>query len=99
MCEVYHAVNPNFGMMDRPEPKWPRDFALVAKIKDESTIEETLKRAFNLTTTYADDWWDNKKIEIFGKPSRSSNVGDVVVVSDVPFICTMNNGWQEILGG
>jgi len=90
MFEVYHAKNPTFGF--GPEPKWPDDFTLVAKVACDERDE-----AFMLTNNIGQSWDKNLKVTAFGGQHRSTSIWDAVknLSTGKVYLCICM-GWKEI---
>lgn len=90
MSQVYHAIKPNFGMnfIGIPEPQFPTDFELVAEV-DADDVDE----AFRLTNHIDQPWYENEGVKTI-KKSRSTSMGDVIVVSAGAYQC-MALGWEK----
>ena len=58
------------------------------------TTEEKLEKAYMLTNSIDDAWWNNKEVEALHK-SRSTSVGDEIEVNGVRYVCE-NMGWKKI---
>ena len=58
------------------------------------TTEEKLEKAYMLTNSIDDAWWNNKEVEALHK-SRSTSVGDEIEVTGVRYVCE-NMGWKKI---
>lgn len=93
MFEVFHANNPTFGIPIGPQPQWPHEFTLVAEV-DCETIDEV----FELTNSIEHYWGENKQVQTFGGPFRSTSVGDVVkdVSTQKVYRCEAV-GWKELI--
>ena len=74
----------------------PRTVALVTVDKKIST-EDKIEKAFMLTNTIEDAWWNNKNVtKLFdGDTCRSTMVGDMVLVGTEKFRCE-SSGWSKI---
>jgi len=72
---VYHAVGGNFRSARDPWAWCPSGFELVAELETED-----LDKVFRLTNDCGEDWWLNKGVTAFVVPSRSTSVGDVIVL-------------------
>ena len=87
LIKVYHAKQPNFGMMAHPE--WNNgNYTLVAtfKFRLQSTPQECAEMAFGLTNSIDEPWFENTRFDWI-KPGRlrSTSVGDVVTVNGVAY--------------
>ena len=58
------------------------------------TTEEKLEKAYMLTNSIDDAWWNNKEVEALHK-SRSTSVGDEIEVNGVRYVCE-NMCWKKI---
>ena len=74
----------------------PRTVALVTVDKKIST-EDKIEKAFMLTNTIHDAWWNNKDVtKMFdGDSCRSTMVGDMVLVGTEKFRCE-SSGWSKV---
>lgn len=91
MSQVFHAIRPTFGFsacLGLPEPQFPVDFELVAEV-DTDNVDE----AFRLTNHIDQSWYENEGVKTI-KKSRSTSVGDIVVVSGSAYRC-MPLGWEK----
>lgn len=83
MFEIWHAIDPTFGLeflfSDTPSPEWPDDFHLVAKVRCEDEED-----AFRLTQHLDEEWWKNDKVYKV-KESRSTSVGDLIIHGHVAY--------------
>jgi len=90
---VYHAMNPNFGM-GAPLPLDAAHYRVVAILQTAS-----LEEAFRLTNSIDAAWYENPEVRALVGPTRSTSVGDVVVLSDETgsraFRCDLV-GWAQI---
>ena len=68
-------------------PEWPRHYTKVAEVEvhDEDTPEDACEGAFCATNHIDRPWWENANALRIGPPTRSTSVGDVVVVNDTPY--------------
>ena len=85
-----HRLRPRL----RPLP--PVTVALVTVDKKIST-DDKLDKAFMLTNTIEDAWWNNKNVtKLFdGDTCRSTMVGDMVLVGTEKFRCE-SSGWSKV---
>ena len=60
-------------------------------------VSEKLEKAFMLTNSIEDAWWNNKEItKMFdGRSCRSTSVGDMVLIGTEKFKCEAA-GWSEV---
>jgi len=58
------------------------------------TIKEKLEKAYMLTNSIDDAWWKNKEVEALHK-TRSTSVGDQVLIGNVKYMCE-KIGWKKI---
>ena len=74
----------------------PVTVALVTVDKKIST-EDKIEKAFMLTNTIDDAWWNNKDVtKMFdGDSCRSTMVGDMVLVGTEKFRCE-SSGWSKV---
>ena len=47
-----------------------------------------------LTNSIDDAWWNNKEVEALHK-SRSTSVGDQILIGNVKYVCEIT-GWKRI---
>lgn len=87
LSSVWHHKNPTFGF-GTGMSNFPEDYVLVAYVESNN-----LEEIFALTNTIEEFWWKNSKVEGIVN-SRSTSVGDVVVLSnDEIWLCGMM-GWR-----
>ena len=74
----------------------PVTVALVTVDKKLST-DEKLDKAFMLTNSIEDAWWNNKDVtKLFdGDSCRSTMVGDMVLVGTMKYKCE-SSGWSKV---
>jgi len=76
------------------------DSKLVAFVTVNKNLltEDKLEKAFMLTNSFKDAWWNNKNVnKMFdGKSCRSTMVGDTVLIGCEKFRCD-NDGWSKIV--
>lgn len=89
LCEVYHAVHPNFGIGE--PPVFPDDYEHVATVNGNN-----LEVAFELTNHIDHDWTTNKGVKAHKQPCRSTSVGDVVVLAEGTVWRCSFHGWEQI---
>ena len=58
------------------------------------TTEQKLEKAYMLTNSIDDAWWNNKEVEALHK-SRSTSVGDQILIGNVKYVCEIT-GWKKI---
>ena len=58
------------------------------------TTEEKLEKAYMLTNSIDDAWWNNKEVDALHK-SRSTSVGDQVLIGTNKYEC-MSSGWKKV---
>ena len=58
---------------------------------------EKCEKAFMLTNSIHDAWWNNKEVAAMfdGDGCRSTSVGDQVLVDDIKYLCA-DFGWEKI---
>ena len=68
----------------------------VAKISVDKnlSLNQMLDKAFMLTNSINDAWWNNKDVECF-KKTRSTMTGDQVIINGHTYEC-MDNGWRSL---
>ena len=90
------AVIHNYSQMYSIPPIPPVTVALVTVDKKIST-EDKIEKAFMLTNTIHDAWWNNKDVtKMFdGDSCRSTMVGDMVLVGTEKFRCE-SSGWSKV---
>ena len=102
MIAVHHATNPTWGF--GPDPVWPEAYTHVA---DVDVDDENHALVFQLTNTIDHHWWLNRGVtpnfdspafrEVKGmKGTRSTSVGDIIVLSDGKVLRCANVGWVEV---
>ena len=76
------------------------DAGIVAEVIVDKylTTEEKLEKAFMLTNSIHDAWWNNEGVtKMFGGAScRSTMTGDTVLVGTKKYICEAV-GWKEVV--
>jgi len=74
----------------------PKIVAFVTVANTLST-EDKLTKAFMLTNSIEDGWWNNKEItKMFdGDSCRSTMVGDMVLIGTEKFRCE-SSGWSKV---
>jgi len=95
---VYHsAYLSTCGMTDEPEPRWPRDYTLVAMIDQGSLAHrQALDHAFAMTQNIDQSWTRNEGVRAMGTRHRSTSPGDIVVLDDGNLYRCALNGWSHI---
>ena len=72
---------------------------IVALVTVDKTlsIDDKLEKAFILTNSIDDAWWNNKNVtKLFdGDSCRSTMVGDMIMVGKVKYNCK-SSGWSRI---
>jgi len=96
--KVYHVKDKNF--FDPPTHEWPDQFTQVAEIERTSDFggmqdEEVADEAYVLTNHHSGSWWENDGVTLIGEKTRSTSVGDVIVVGDRAFLVAPV-GFKEI---
>ena len=95
-CKVYHAKIPTFGF--GPTPEWPKAYNKVVEMKAECREDEVCADyAFHVTNSIDEPWFEKTYAFEWVKEGllRSTSVGDVVTVNDVPYLCD-SVGWTKI---
>lgn len=102
MIHVWHLVRFEDSVqlyLKRPMPNaFPEGYVEAARI--ESTPgepdEEALERAYKLTQNLDYPWISAKDdLDPLGTSGRSTSVGDVIVVGERPYLCSLQ-GWTRI---
>jgi hypothetical protein len=90
------AVRARGGSAFDGEAVWPDEYRLVARVEvhDGVSPQNAAEEAFHRTQHIEEAWWKNEGVERVGPETRSTSVGDVVVVGEVGFLCD-RCGWQE----
>ena len=101
-AHVYHltAKTPEarrdlyFALTSTYEEIWAgkNDKAAYVKV---AVVDGDLDEAFELTNTIHQPWWKNAKVTPLLVNTRSTSVGDVIVLDGKPWICDAV-GWVEI---
>ena len=86
------AVIHNSQFNEDPTGK-PCVVALV-RVNKFLTTEQKLEKAYMLTNSIDDAWWNNKEVEALHK-SRSTSVGDQILIGNVKYVCEIT-GWKRI---
>lgn len=94
---VYHADTEAIRAAGRSgfdgEGIWPDEFVPVAKVEVGSKGEgRALGIAFERTNHIDEPWWENDGVERIGPETRSTSVGDVVVLDGQAWACR-SAGW------
>ena len=100
---VYHAIRPTFGFGDSTTPR-PEEFAHVATV---AVSDFSHHEAFRLTNSIDSYWWENEGVTAHTEAStfrsvngikgtRSTSVGDLIVLSDGRILRCANFGWDDI---
>jgi len=101
MISVFHAVSPRFGLGTET-----KDHRYV-HVADVNIPDEDHAAAFEMTNTIDHYWWENAGVtanfespafrEMNGmKGTRSTSVGDVIVLSDGSALQCASFGWDPI---
>jgi len=94
IATVYHAdtdaVRARGGSAFDCEANWPEEYNVVARVETGD-----LGTVFEKTNHIDHEWWDNDGVERIGPPTRSTSVGDVVVLDGVAHRCEPC-GWSVI---
>lgn len=72
-----------------PAPAFPEDYHLVARVPGDD-----LDHAYERTNSISCAWFRNEGVEVV-KETRSTSVGDVVVLDGVPHRC-ISLGWGDL---
>ena len=74
----------------------PKTVATVSVDKNLTDIEKC-EKAFMLTNSINDAWWNNKEVAAMfeGDGCRSTSAGDYVLVGDTKYLCA-DFGWDKI---
>ena len=69
---------------------------VVAKVWVEKSLstDDKLEQAFMLTNSIDDAWWNNKEVDALHK-TRSTSVGDQVLIGIDKYECLMR-GWKKL---
>jgi len=96
MSKKLDALLKNYGSEDVAVIHDTTTVAFVTVDKNLST-EDKLERAFMLTNTIDNAWWNNKNVsKMFdGKTCRSTSVGDMVLVGNEKYVCE-DSGWRKL---
>ena len=96
---VEHAIHPNFGEDDKPEPRYPQDYRIVALVDvPEGTEPCAYIGMVHILTNHIDwEWWKNEGVTLIGEPKqRSTSIGDVVMLPDGRKFKCVRVGWEKI---
>lgn len=99
---VYHAVKPTWGF--GTHPTFPHEFAHVATVEVPDDLHHEV---FRLTNSIESYWWENDGVtahteastfrEVGGiKGTRSTSVGDLIILSDGRILRCADFGWDDI---
>ena len=102
MIRVYHATKPTWGF--GTHPTFPHEFAHVATV---DVPDDLHHEVFLLTNSINCGWWENEEVtahtdastfrEIDGiKGTRSTSVGDIILLADGRVLRCANCGWDDI---
>jgi hypothetical protein len=96
MSKKLDALLKNYGSEDVAVIHDTTTVAFVTVDKNLST-EDKLERAFMLTNTIDNAWWNNKNVsKMFdGKTCRSTSIGDMVLVGNEKYVCE-DSGWRKL---
>jgi len=95
-CKVSQAKFPPFVFV--PAPKWPEAYNKVAELMAECREDEVCADyAFHITNNIDAPWFENTCMFEWVRRGmlRSTSVGDVITVNDVPYLCDQT-GWSKI---
>jgi len=99
---VYHSVKPTWGF--GTHPTFPHEFAHVATV---DVPDDLHHEVFRLTNSIESYWWENDGVtahteastfrEVGGiKGTRSTSVGDLIILSDGRILRCASVGWDDI---
>ena len=102
MIQVHHSKKFHGGI--GPDPAWPAEYHHVANV---DIADADYAEAFRLTNTIESYWWDNQGVypqydspafrESNGiRGTRSTSVGDVIVLSDGRVMRCASVGWVSL---
>jgi len=103
MIEVYHAITPRWDTGGPVDPSDPTEFALVATV---DVPDDRLGEVFRLTNSIDCGWWENEGVTAHTEAStfreykgvrgtRSTSVGDLIILSDGRVLRCAPFGWDE----
>ncbi len=99
---VFHARLTGEGRMYNPshDGSWPLDaehYSLVAdvEIPDGATDAEACEYAYDRTNTVHRAWWTHEGVTLCGPKTRSTSVGDIVVLDSGAFRVE-GAGWSKV---
>jgi hypothetical protein len=101
MIKVYHAITPRWDTGGPVDPTDPTDFAHVA------TVDSEVHEVFRLTNSVSCGWWENEGVTAHTEAStfrehkgargtRSTSVGDLIVLDDGRVLRCAPFGWDEV---
>ncbi len=99
---VYHAINPTWG--HDTHPTFPHEFAHVATV---DVPDDLHYEVYRLTNSIDCGWWENDAVtahteastfrEVDGiRGTRSTSVGDLIILSDGRVLRCARAGWDDI---
>ena len=100
---VYHSVKPTWGF--GTHPTFPHEFAHVATVDVPDAMNFEV---FRLTNSIDCGWWENEKVTAHTEAStfrclpggvkgtRSTSVGDLIILSDGRILRCAHCGWEDI---
>ena len=100
---VYHAIRSTFGFGDSTTPR-PEEFAHVATVEVPDDLHHEV---FRLTNSIDCGWWENEGVTAHTEAStfrvvngirgtRSTSVGDLIILSDGRILRCACFGWDDI---
>lgn len=75
---------------------FPENHELVAEVEVHSEGTRALDEAYKLTQNIDQSWTENAFVQSKGKRFRSTHIGDVLVIREIPYVCSPI-GWRMVM--
>ena len=75
---------------------FPNNHELVAEVEVHSEGNRGLDEAYKLTQNIEDSWTKNAFVQPKGTRFRSTHIGDVLVIREIPYVCSPM-GWRMVM--
>ena len=75
---------------------FPNNHELVAEVEAHSEGNRALDEAYKLTQNIEESWTKNAFVEAKGTRFRSTHIGDVLVIGEIPYVCSPM-GWRMVM--
>jgi len=95
LLKAYEGID-NVAVIHAAFGETPHTVALV-EVSDALSIDEKLEKAFMLTNSIDDAWWNNEGVTSMfpEKGCRSTSVDDMILVGKEKYKCE-STGWSKI---